>query len=177
MPTQTDMRVVWLRADGGITVTSPARAKMEGESEEYYLDNAAMSAMRDPRLQGATRLPNMHVSEFPKKDFRLPGDTSEEVVSLRNCWRWQGGQVRTDLGLARQTYVRILRAERARRLKESDGERARLEEVGTAQQRQALATYRQQLRDLPATVQADLAALTTPDALAAYQPPWPTPPQ
>ena len=65
-----------------------------------------------------------------------------------------------------------IRTERDNRLLESDKEKNRLDDVGSQAERDALATKRQELRDIPAGV--DLDAIATPEALESFQPSWPT---
>lgn len=131
-----------------------------------YLDRIALETWAaTPALRGATRLPNVDRAALPTSRY------------FRNCWRWDGNRVQTDLALAKAQRLAEIREERNRRLAASDGERARLEEIGTPQQRTALAQYRQRLRDIPLTVEADFAVWLAPaDDLERYQPPWPAPP-
>lgn len=77
---------------------------------------------------------------------------------------------------ARQQVLDEVRQERNRRLLASDQEKNRLDDVGSAEQKAALATYRQALRDLPVSVLAELAALVSAADLAAYAPTWPAAP-
>lgn len=103
-------------------------------------------------------------------------DTLPPSRRFRNCWRHGAGAVAVSMPLARQQRLAEIRSERNERLVESDKDHSRLADIGTDQQRADLRTYRQALRDLPATVQTDLAALTTPEQLDQYQPAWPVKP-
>ena len=47
-------------------------------------------------------------------------------------------------------------------------------EAGDTGQQSSIATLKQKLRDLPATIQSDLNALDTPDKLEKFQPEWPS---
>lgn len=95
---------------------------------------------------------------------------------FRNQWRINGGVVGVDLALARQQRLREIRDDRNARLTASDQTRVRLMDQGTQAQIDAYKTYRQALRDLPTTVQNDLAALTTANQIDQYQPVWPVEP-
>lgn len=157
--------VLWQMPDGSVAVTIPnPRYRLRGEPEEMFLDGVALQAMHAVSLRGADRLPNVEASDLPASR------------RFRDCWRYNGQTVAADLDLARQQLLTELRAERNARLVVSDGHKARLEDVGTAEQLQDLKTYRQALRDLPAVVAQDLANLGTAEALSNYVPPWPTSP-
>lgn len=95
---------------------------------------------------------------------------------FRNQWRHGGGVVQVDLSLARQQRLREIRDERNSRLTASDATRVKLMDQGTQAQIDAYKTYRQSLRDLPTTVQTELAALITADQIEQYQPTWPVEP-
>lgn len=157
----TTKRILYQRPDGGISIRVAVEPPLPGESEAMYLDRIAIQAPP----AGATRLPDVEAAAMP---------TSRR---LRNCWRYSSGVVSVHLPSARQQRLGEIRAERNARLLESDAEKARLDEIGTPQQRATLTAYRQQLRDLPAAAAADLAGLTSAAELEAYQPTWPTPPQ
>lgn len=88
---------------------------------------------------------------------------------FRACWKAANNKPTVHAPSARAQVLAELRAIRNARLAESDGERAKLEEIGTPEQREALRVYRQQLRDLPAVVQGEIENLTV-EALEAYAP-------
>lgn len=90
---------------------------------------------------------------------------------LRDAWRDDGAKIRVDMTVARQNKLdRVIRPERNRRLAESDIEIAKLDGGGVAQ---ALKAKRQALRDLPATIKAQLEVINDPAALVAFEPEWP----
>ncbi len=72
----------------------------------------------------------------------------------------RGGSVKTDQ----------IRVERDRRLTDTDVEILMLDGAPASG---ALKAKRQVLRDIPATIQPDLDAITTPEALDAWEPTWP----
>lgn len=95
---------------------------------------------------------------------------------FRESWRWNGTQIDVGIPLAKAQILAEVRQKRNQKILESDSDRARLEDIGTAQQKQDLANYRQALRDFPAVVQQDLAPMTTVAELQAYTPNYPVAP-
>jgi len=162
--------VVWT-GDDGLLKFAPVReeGRMEGESDEGHYARASAELV----YRGYLR-PDQPWAVVPLSEF--PGGQRHNRY-FRNCWKLIGGKVAVDLASARAQVLAEIREERNRRLDASDREKSRLDDVGTPQQRAALARYRQQLRDLPLQVQADLAVwLASAEELEHYQPPWPTPP-
>lgn len=159
----TTKRIVWQAPDGTILLSIPVRAAMDGEPERQYLDSIAMRAQNaDPSLRDAVRLDKAGVEAADLPDRRF-----------RNCWRHDGKIVAVDLPLARAQVLAEVRHERDARLVASDKDKARIDDIGTPGERQALAAKRQALRDLPATVAADLERIDTVESLAAYRVSWP----
>jgi len=105
----------------------------------------------------------------------LPNERAGQSRKFRNQWRWDGSKIEPDLPLCREQVMAEVRAERNAKLSDTDGEAVRNQERG--QPDQALKDYRQALRDLPATVQAQVDALNTAVSLEAYTPTWPTKPK
>lgn len=154
-------RIVWEATDGTILVTIPVEVPLPAESEEEYLDRiAAHAAKADPSLAACTRLPNVRAADLPGRRFR-------------NAWRPAGGKVIVHMPLAREQVLAEIRTERNARLDASDREQARLADVGTKAEVDAIKLQRQALRDLPEAVAADLSRLTTVEALESYKPTWP----
>lgn len=148
---------------------------IEGESDvEHIARTAAKSAeciQREkpgrkpdalPRPREAARHA-VRADSLPVRDGRL---------LFRTAWKIVAGRVEVDLPTAREIVTARVRIERDRRLGDSDREKARLDDVGTPQQRQAMAAYRQALRDLPASLPAALADLTA-EQLHDFAPAWP----
>lgn len=154
--------ILWGRSDGAVFRSIPMEPPLQGEPESMWLDRVALRAQAaDPQLADCVRLDRAGVdaADLPTRRFR-------------DCWRHAGGVVVVDVSLARAQVLAEVRRERNARLDASDREKARLDEIGTAEQRTALAAYRQKLRDLPAAVTTEVASLDA-DALAAYAPRWP----
>lgn len=184
--------IVWEEPSGRLRFTTTAQRPHVGENEGQFVDRIALgaiTAMGD--VDPAWRRPNLPLARIlaSKQSFRPtwardvyfpigdedPSGLSPEV-RIRECLRLVNGFVLPGPALLRAEYVRLLRLARNARLRGADGPWIRAMQQGQPLVAQAWATYAQQLRDLPALVQADLAAMTTPEELEAYQPPWPTPP-
>jgi len=96
------------------------------------------------------------------------------TVALRNAWEDNGTNITVNLVKARANKTDEIRPERNSRLAALDIDYIRADEAGDADKKQAIATVKQKLRDIPQTIQSDLGALGTPDALEKFTPTWPT---
>ena len=153
----TNKRIIHQHLDGSLSITIPARVKGNGETEQEYLDAIAAKL----NLPDAIRLLEVLVSELPQSR------------RFRNMWRESGGAIAVDMPLARTQRMSEIREERDGKLIEADGPTTReMEQSGTDYT--AWKVYKQALRDLPAAT--DLSKITTPEALEAFNPTWPTPP-
>lgn len=96
---------------------------------------------------------------------------------FRACWR-QAGTARpaVDMPLARIQRMNEVRTQRAPKLTKSDVDLLKAQEAADLARQTALKTYRQKLRDLPATEQPAVDACATPEALDAWRPTWPVDP-
>jgi len=106
----------------------------------------------------------------------LPDSRAGQSRKFRNCWRWDSTKIETDLPMARAEIMAVTRTERNEKLIDSDGKQLKVNETGSAQDQTDWETHRQALRDLPATVQTDVDALTTAADLEAHAVTWPTEP-
>ena len=153
-------RIVLQKPDGSILVVTPAADVVEGETETEYLDRiAARTLAAVPSFAGCVRLADVELSDIPGRRFR-------------EAWRQVGGGIGVDLPSARSIVMADLRAERNRRLTETDAEKNRLDDVGTSQEKNALRVRRQALRDLPVVVAAEIAAMTA-EQMELHSPTWP----
>lgn len=96
---------------------------------------------------------------------------------LRNSWR----QVRANpptvnMPFARGIVTDHIRLERDERLAALDIDYMRADEAGNVPEKERVAVVKQELRDLPATIQPDLDAIDQPGELEAYEPTWPVEP-
>jgi hypothetical protein len=113
----------------------------------------------------------------PEGWTRLPDGLALPTV-FRDCWRYDASiaQIYVDMTAARAQVMAACRRERDLRLAQADQRRAQLADIGTDTQRADHAVYRQALRDLPVSVQADIDAIADPVALAAYTVAYPMDP-
>jgi hypothetical protein len=95
---------------------------------------------------------------------------------LRDAWKDAGGGIAVDVDLpaARTLILDKHRAERDTKLIESDAKW--VEKMSKSEDTTALETYKQELRDLPATMQTELDALDDETDIENYEPTWPTEP-
>jgi len=158
--------IVYTRSDGGLAIVIPSPAYIAGwlaaNADKTELDAIA-------HVQGKDVPPDA-LNVWVEEAANLP-----QSRAFRNCWREHetGGvkNIVVDMPLARAQKMAEIRAERNKRLAETDGLILRAKETGQAAQESRLALARQALRDLPATVGLD--TLATPEALEAFQPNWP----
>ena len=136
---------------------------IELRAGEDELEAVQRYMSHDPTLSNYVGLVDLPEAVWANRRFRL-------------CWRHIGGRIAVDVSLARTQRLAEIRLDHDQRLEASDKDKARLDDVGTPEQIAAMKAYRQALRDLPATAQADIAALATPEQLDQYQPPWPVKP-
>jgi hypothetical protein len=154
-------RIIFQGPDGSLAVVTPVESIRIPESVEAFINRvAARAAAVDPSLAGYTRIAVVDVSRLPA------------TRRFRDQWRHIGGQVYTDEVLARAKLLAELRTARDAALLASDHEKTKLDEIGTEEERAALATYRQSLRDLPAVVSAEITAMTLAE-LTDYKPSLP----
>ena len=147
--------IVWERADGGVCVTHPApNARLGNETDEQFAERI--------RIKDIPAGKPHHI----QRSDALPGRR------FREAWRQVGGGIGVDLPSARSIVMADLRAERNRRLTETDAEKNRLDDVGTSQEKNALRVRRQALRDLPVVVAAEIAAMTA-EQMELHSPTWP----
>ncbi len=147
------LRAVFEKLDGSIIVVIP----VPGKALEVAV---ARTVAATPGAGAWTRRPDIDEADLPARRFR-------------DCWRFSAGQVRVQPALARAKHTKDMKDEFSKRAAESDGLRLKYDDIGTVQQKADVTAYRQALRAIPATVQTDLAALTTEAQFLAYQPPWP----
>ena len=171
--------IVYARADGGVSIISPDPADQRlGESEWAWLDRTGTRAIRRyyPGDRSDPAFAWLQAGTWAADQPRQVIDSTElPSERFRDCWVQGTSAVEVNLSAARDQILREVRRERDLRLRASDGERHRLQEMGTEIERAQLAVYRQQLRDLPTVVQAEISALTTASALEAYSPVFPAP--
>ena len=92
---------------------------------------------------------------------------------FRMAWKRGIGKIDVDMPKARIIKTNLVRAERDTRLATEDIELMKAEEGGNVGEATQIKAKKQALRDLPTTIQPDLEAIMTPEALEAYEPAWP----
>ncbi|HYE20986.1 MAG TPA: phage tail assembly chaperone [Tepidisphaeraceae bacterium] len=147
------MHLALARSDGGVSIM----ALLEGS-------DPAQEVAKWEGVSGgikATRTEPVDASALPSRRFRL-------------AWKMGAAGVEVDLAAARGVVLSDLRAERNRRLDDSERLMSRANEIGTPSDQKAVRDYRQALRDLPAKEAVRIEAMTVAE-LEAYAPAWPTP--
>lgn len=93
----------------------------------------------------------------------------------RFAWRQDGPSAPVfDMPKARVIKTDQIRVERKMRFTVLDVDYMRADEPpGDIAEKDRIIAVRKRLRDLPVTIQPDLDAITTPEALDAWQPKWP----
>lgn len=156
------------------------RIIMEAPDGSMAVD-APVEAIADDPTKLAAHIVRLEAQGFViKKDDAtgadLPNERAGESRKFRNCWRWDGAKIETDLPLARAEIMVAVRAERNERINATDGMQLRANEIGSAQDKTDWNDHRQALRDVPATVQGEVDVLTTAADLEAHAVSWPTEP-
>ena len=142
------------RADGGISFAPVVRQQRPDETDAEFAH--ACSHRLLAAFPGSTWLGFSDSSDLPPSR------------AFRNAWARNGSGVAVDMGKARAIKMDRIRAERDRRLAETDKDVARLDGAAIPQ---PLKAKRQALRDIPQT--ANLDAIADPAALEAFEPVWP----
>jgi hypothetical protein len=167
------IRIVFERPDGGVSIDTPI-ARIAGSAEALAAHIARIETTNGiPGTGGTIDLKWRHRATITVAE--LPSSRPGQSRKLRNAWRWTGTAVETDVPAGRAVILAALRAERARRLLNSDGKLVRANEVEPAMV-PAWKAYRQELRDLPSVVETIIAVIADAVALEAYAPDWPQSP-
>ena len=112
-----------------------------------------------------------------QNEVGLLGLTDPVLRRFRASWRQSGATTPfVDMPRARLQRMGEVRQGRTVKLLKSDADLLRAQEAGNTMLQTSLKDYRQKLRDLPATEQPNVDAVTTPGALAAWGPTWPVDP-
>ena len=170
-----DEIIVFELPDGSVRyATCPYNYKKPGETNQQWLLRAFNKTIAgNSNLAGAKRILN---PVMPDGKALVPGPEDHPVEhAFRGAWRHAGGgQIAVDLPKARKIKMGRIRAGRNSRFPALDAEWMKAMGQGDNTVAAAIEAKRQILRDLPSTT--DLNTLTTPEALAAFEPAWPTVP-
>lgn len=193
----TTKRITWTDVNGTVRVTTPAKQAMDAlvgsggmldptkidQQAAAYVDAGMGTASARRMAEGYA---NGGLTEAEALDLirerSIPGSALNTIVIEatelpyfgsfgRAAWHQNGASTPVfDMVRARPIKTEQIRKERDRRLEETDIEVLQRDGGPIPA---PLVARRQALRDMPATVQTDLDAVTTPEALEAYEPAWP----
>ncbi len=155
--------IVYTRADGGLSIYRPfpnakKKGRKDGESEEDFF---ARTIKRVVPI-GATGVEVIDKAELPATRV------------FRNAWKHAAGVVDVDMVKARPIRMDQIRELREKRWKPLDDAYRIYDEAGDIQAKADIGAIRQALRDLPETIAPELESIKDADALAIYEPVWPT---
>lgn len=95
-------------------------------------------------------------------------------ITMRDAWEDDGANISVNMVKARANKIAYeVRPEMERRLVQARDDLEATEDNSNAAEQARVRTRRRKLRSLPATIQSDLDAIDTPEALEAWQPNWP----
>lgn len=151
-------KIIYTRSDGGVSVVN---LPSEATDEDFAKELEMVKAERQPADTPV-------IVEDPRPASRY----------FRNAWGRNGNRIAVDMSRARAIKTDHIRVERAKVLPPNgmgalDVELRDAMLDGNAFEIARLRTVIQQWRDLPATIQPDLEAISTPEALETYEPRWP----
>ena len=169
------------RADGGCSIGPMGTKTIEVVDQETGLVLLEVVPV-DPQTDVVDKWETSAKPEWlPIVGWRIitPDDIEANTGGLvnrrafRDAWRDDGTKVVHDMAKARVIKTDQVREERNARLSVEDIELMKAEESGNPGEATRIKAKKRALRDLPATIQSDLDAITTPEALEAYGPAWP----
>ena len=165
----TTKRIIWTDENGIVRRFTPTPQAVEILTRNTELtENEAIEALRVNHFTRHGYAPGTNHVIVEGKDFPYHGSFGHF------SWRQDGATAPVfDMTRARPIKTDQLRIERDKKLAALDVDYMRADEAGNAAEKARIAGVKQKLRDLPATIQPDLDAITTPEALEAYEPPWP----
>ena len=166
-----DECIVFELPDGTVRyATCPRNYKKPGETKAQWLLRAFNKTVKDnPRYAGAKRILK---PVMPDGEGLKPGPEDHPVEqAFGGAWRHLGGgNIGIDMPAARTIKLDRIRAERDGRFPPLDAEWMKATGQKKTAEADVIEAKRQHLRDIPQT--AGLEAITTPEALAAFEPVW-----
>lgn len=158
--------ICYTRGDGGVSVVVPSATRLAELMASGMTEDQAVESIRQKDVPPTAT--NVCITDRAA----VPADRR-----FRNTWRQTGAAApAVDMPLARAQRMNEVRAERVPKLESVDWRIARAVDKGDLLAEASLRAYRQKLRDVPQTEQPNVDACTTPEALIAWQPTWPTDP-
>lgn len=152
-------KIIYTGADGNLYLVYPAENdKQPSETEDQFI----------------TRIRNKDVPPTAVESVVVDTNIALPPRNLRKGWSWNNvtSSVDLHLGRTRSAILEQVRQKRDSLLDDSDKMKAKVDDIGTALQKTQVATYRQQLRDLPQTIQDEIAPLNKAQ-LSVYVPSYP----
>ena len=151
--------IIFERPDGGISITAPVRSQKIGEEiEDYYTNISKRVLMSLP--PGTKFIGLLQRDEIPKSRY------------FRNQWKINDDKkIEVDMEKAREHKMAIIRAERNRRLDNSDKLWNMVQDVGSDEDKKRMKGVRQALRDVPQNI--NLGVVQTAEELEKLEPDWP----
>lgn len=170
--------ITWVDLEGRYRVTSPAYGDPTNPLGETEAETIARVWVKIKARYGLADTHPFHLVEDADQRARLAtiaGTTFRYGVfnpdARAGAWEMGvDGRPRVNMAKARPIKTDRIRVERNARLTATDAEVSKFDGATIPG---PLRAKRQALRNLPAVIQADLNAITTPVALEAYEPPWP----
>lgn len=158
-----------------LLVRGGARRSVSLKEAQTLLSEATPSEIEEAHDAGLQYVLDEKVpTQNPTVIARIEDVTFPSNRTFRTAWKRGTGKIDVDMPKARAFKTDQIRSERDGRLVVLDVEYLRADETADTAEKQRIATLKQVLRDLPATIQPALNAIATPSALEAYAPPWPT---
>lgn len=157
-------RLIWNKPDGSCCTFVFSK---------NFLDIAKSLGMTEEELREKTLAD--YVNARPDLAGLVPVEVDEDEIDDplnfgREVW---GHGAKIDMPKARVIKTGHIRGERNARLNAIDNSIRAAEDGNTPGEVARLRGVRQSLRDLPATIQPELEAIDTPEALEVWQPAWP----
>jgi hypothetical protein len=158
--------LIWNKPNGSCCTTIftddfEAQAATLGKTvDELRMETIEKIQASRPDLVGITPI---HVDD---------ADIDDPLSFGREVW---GHGAKLNMSKARAIKTNQIRPERNERLVALDIDYMRADEAGDTAEKERVAVVKQELRDLPATIQPDLDKIDQPEELEAYEPTWPMP--
>jgi hypothetical protein len=159
MQTLTTKRIVWLRPDGGLSITHPVEDPLEGEIEQHYLDRLAVAFQSaSPDHAGYVRQPDVEGASLPSRRWRM-------------AWAVSAGAVAVPITKARTVRKGELMAYRDALVAAAAAVATKADDTGDAATVAKVKKARKDAYVLDTTIDAQLAAVADLPTLDTYTPP------
>lgn len=164
----TTKRIIWTDENGNVRRFTPASQVVKKLISSGLTEDEAIEKLRVRHFSVHGYAPGTNHVIIEEKDLPYHGSFG------RFAWRQDGATVPMfNMSRGRSIKTDQIRLERDERLKVEDINYIRADESEDIAEKQHIAIKKQKLRDLPAIIQPALNAISTPEALEAYEPNWP----